>query len=95
MTTKVNKLSLGTGVAIKPRIVIEFDPVQGGSILKTYGPLTIPIVIDCLMAQLQSLWRQWIASMTSQIKDANGQAIVTPQNTPMLESQPEGEGEPS
>ena len=82
-------MRLGTGV-VKPRIVIEFDPVKGGSVLKTYGNLTVPIVIDTLMAQQASLWRQWITQLQSPVTDANGQPIVKPANTAM----PEGEAEP-
>jgi len=93
MTTKQNTLRLpGAGPnPIKPRIVIEIDPAKGGSLLKTYGPVTIPMVIDALMAQMASMWGQFIKSMTTQLTDPNtGQpALKAPEKLTLPEAEPE------
>lgn len=58
---------------LKPRIIIDMDLSNGKSNLRTEGPVTVPLVIDCLMAQLQSLWTQFIKTMTRPVVGANGE----------------------
>ena len=78
---------------MKSRIVIEIDPMKGGSVLKTYGPVTMPMVIDALMAQMASVWAQFIKSMTTQLTDPNtGQpALKAPEQSTMPEAEPDPE----
>jgi hypothetical protein len=90
MITKRNFLEQPIGNPAKPRIVIELLP-SGGSLLKTDGPVTMPQVIDVLMSQQASVWKKWIASMTTAITDPKtGQpAVKEPEATPMPESKEE------
>lgn len=75
------------GQAPQPnRVIITYDPATGGTVLKTQGNFTIPMVIDILMGQLTSLWAQWIKGMSTGITDASGKPVVTPQATPMPQS---------
>jgi hypothetical protein len=60
-------------VPVRPRIIIELDPASGQSNLRTEGPLTIPLVIDTLLAQLNSLWAQFMKSMIRPVVGPNGE----------------------
>jgi hypothetical protein len=94
MTTKRSFASV-LNEPIKSRIVIELQP-GGGSLLKTYGPVTMPQVIDALMAQMSSVWAKWITTMTTALTDPNtGQpAVKTPESTPMQSESEEFKEEP-
>lgn len=88
MATKRNFLRLpgqpGSEPVAARRIVIELHP-EGGSLLKTYGPVTMPQCIDALMAQTASVWKKWIETMTSAVTDPSTglPAMKSPQPTPM------------
>ena len=97
MTTKRNFLHMppGNGTPVmKPRIVIEIDPVKGGSMLKTYGTVSFPMVIDALMAQQASVWAQFIKSMTTSLTGPDGQPALNPKQSNMQESEPETDSLP-
>jgi hypothetical protein len=86
MTIKQNFLRQPVRQPEPRRIVIELNP-GGGSVLTTQGSVTMPQVIDALMAQHVSVWKKWIATMTTAITDpTTGQpAVKEPEATPMPE----------
>lgn len=57
----------------RTRIIIDVNPTDGKSNLHTEGPMTVPLVLDILIAQTSSLWSQFIKSMTRPVVGANGE----------------------
>jgi hypothetical protein len=75
-----------------PRIIIEFNPADGSSNLRTEGPITIPLVIDTLLAQTNSLWAQFIKSIASPVVGPNGEPTYkkeVPTETPETQDTPQ------
>jgi hypothetical protein len=73
MTTKVNTFPHPR--AVRPgtiQIIIEIDPIRQISTLKTSHPMGIPLIMDTLLGQLHTTWKNWMQSMSK--------GIVNPSN---------------
>ena len=89
----------GTPAVPAARIVIECDITKGSSNLKSYGPLSLPMVIDVLMSQLTSLWAQHIKTMMTGLRGPSGEPLFKapgddkPAPADTVQPEPEDKGE--